>query len=115
MYRSAGLFSLASDGNRLIAAASVNATTGNLFYVQTDGSNLEVRVRQADLGLTPNSPVRFIVTLLNGEEPYRSDEFIGVGAVGGGNLDKKTVALTGGDFLTYVPGVAAVAAEGDGL
>jgi hypothetical protein len=53
------------------------------------------------------------MTLLNGEDPYRSDEFVGVTAMPGGNPDKKVVTLNPNDFIAHIPGLAAIAAEGD--
>jgi len=112
-YKIAGIFRLTPEKLYDIAASSANATTGNLYYAQTDGSNLEVRVTLSDIGLTPASPVKFVMTLLNGEDAYRSDELVGVKGLPGGNPAQKTVVLNAGDFMVYTP--PAAAPEGDDI
>jgi hypothetical protein len=102
-YHDAGVFRLGAEYHDLLGASQANATTGDVKYVQSNGTNLEVQVYLDTLGLTPRAPVRFIATLLNGEDAYRSDEFIGVHALAGGSLGQKSATLGADDFMTYVP------------
>ena len=105
-YRDAGVFRLATDYHDLLAACQAQSTTGNIKYVHRDGTNLEVQVRLEDIGLTPDAPVKFVWTLLNGMDAYRSDEFIGVNALAGGSLGRKNLTLSRDDFMTYIPASA---------
>lgn len=105
-YRDAGVLRLSSDYHDLAAAGQAQSTTGNVHYVHSNGTNLEIRVWLEDIGLGPAAPVKFIWTLLNGEDAYRSDEFIGVNAYPGGSIGQKSATLSDGDGMLYVPAAA---------
>jgi hypothetical protein len=106
-YHDAGAFRLSAASHELIGAAQANASTTALQYVQSNGTNLELRVPLEPLALTPGSTVKFIVTLLNGSDGYRSDEFVGVTTYPAGSIGQKSATLSAGDGMMYVPAAAA--------
>ncbi|OQA15858.1 MAG: hypothetical protein BWY63_02842 [Chloroflexi bacterium ADurb.Bin360] len=60
----------------------------------------EMEFTLADLGLGPGSSFDYVATYIS-TTAYRSNEFNGVAAYGGGNPDLNPVSLVAGDFNTF--------------
>ena len=93
----AGLWKLANDAQHTSAR-----DLGLIPTAEPLSSVYEMSFRLADIGLQPGDSFRYIATLLNSTNSYRSNEFHGVrfSTVGGQNLGAVPLVLNDADFNT---------------
>lgn len=86
------------------------------FDGATNKASWDMSLLLADLGLSPGDSFRYVVTYLNNDNAFRSDEFHGVAALAGGNVGQAPVSLASGDFVLVnsIPEPASIALLGLG-
>jgi beta-glucanase (GH16 family) len=102
------VYTLGKSGHQLQRAALLNSPTdtqgGTDLRYYANGLTRELRARLSDIGVAEGGSFDFVVTMLNGDIAFRSNEFVGVAAGNpwdGDNIGVESGVLKRGDFIRF--------------
>ena len=122
----AEIYELSRGEHALVNGATLGASTNYLggtdvtYQVDDGGTGGRVRefqARLADVGVPQGGAFNYLVSMLNGDNAYRSNEFIGAAAGNPWDADnpgQATVVLKPGDFIRFQTASLPGDLDGDG-